>query len=99
MCQFCDIGANLDDREVRVRVGFFLSFSIKFRPTLRPIQPRVRRVAGAVSSRVKRQGRESYDSPQCDAEVKNGGATPPLPNVFVAWCYVNCRDYHMFLAS
>jgi hypothetical protein len=34
---------------------------------------------GAVSSGVKRSGREADHSPQSSAEFKNGGAAPPLP--------------------
>jgi hypothetical protein len=34
---------------------------------------------GAVSPGVQRQGREADHSPSFGAEVKNGGAIPPLP--------------------
>jgi hypothetical protein len=35
-------------------------------------------VPGALSPRVKRPGREAHHSPSASAEVKNGGAVPPL---------------------
>jgi hypothetical protein len=39
---------------------------------------------------VKRQGREADHSPPSSAEVKNGGAIPPIPQyVFMAWCLIN----------
>jgi hypothetical protein len=34
---------------------------------------------GALSPRLKRPGREADHSPPSSAEVKNGGAIPPLP--------------------
>jgi hypothetical protein len=34
---------------------------------------------GALSSEVNRPGRETHHSPPSGAEVKNGGAIPPLP--------------------
>jgi hypothetical protein len=37
-------------------------------------------VPGAVSSEVKRQGREADHSPPSGAEVKSGGAILPLPH-------------------
>jgi hypothetical protein len=41
--------------------------------------PFIQLVPGAVSLEVKRQGREADHSPPSSAEVKNGGAIPPLP--------------------
>jgi hypothetical protein len=38
---------------------------------------------------VKRQGREADHSPPSSAEVKNGGAIPPLPYVYMVWCLIN----------
>jgi hypothetical protein len=37
------------------------------------------------SAGIKRPGREADHSPQTDIEVKNSGAVPPLPYVFMAW--------------
>jgi hypothetical protein len=36
---------------------------------------------GSFHGGVKRQGREDDHSPPSGAEVKNGGAIPPLPNM------------------
>jgi hypothetical protein len=46
-------------------------FSTEFRPALEPTQP--------LSRGVQRPGREADHSPPSSAEVKNGGAVPPLP--------------------
>jgi hypothetical protein len=40
-----------------------------------------RGTAEAVSPGVKRQGREADHSPPSNAEVKNGGAIPPLSHI------------------
>jgi hypothetical protein len=37
---------------------------------------------GDLPPEVKRQGREADHSPPSSAEVKNGGAIPPLPHMF-----------------
>jgi hypothetical protein len=44
----------------------------------RPIQPPIELLPRPLSPGVKRPGRESDRSPP-NAEVKNGGAIPPLP--------------------
>jgi hypothetical protein len=54
-------------------------FSTATRPALEPTQPPIRCVLAAVSPGVTRQGREADHSPPSNAEVKNGGATPPFP--------------------
>jgi hypothetical protein len=41
-------------------------------------QPPIHCVQGALSSDIKRPGREADHSPPSSAEVKNGGAIPPL---------------------
>jgi hypothetical protein len=41
-------------------------------------QPSVQWVPGALSLEVKRQGHEADHSPPSNAEVKNGGAIPPV---------------------
>jgi hypothetical protein len=56
-------------------------------------QPPVEWVPWTVYQRVKRSGSEADHSPPSSAEVKNGGAIPPLrrppPIVFMAWCVIN----------
>jgi hypothetical protein len=44
-------------------------------------QPSVKWVPLALSPGPKRQGREADQSPPSGAEVKNGGAIPPLPPI------------------
>jgi hypothetical protein len=48
-------------------------------PTLRPSQPPIQWVPRPPSPGVKQQGRQADKSPLSSAEVKNGGAIPPLP--------------------
>jgi hypothetical protein len=55
----------------------FLYFTAS-RPILRPTQPPVQPVPGAHSPGVKQPGHEADHSPPFSAEVKNGGAIPPL---------------------
>jgi hypothetical protein len=52
------------------------------RPTLGPTQPPIKGVSEAFYLGVKRPGGEADHSPTSSAEVKNGGAIPPLPNTF-----------------
>jgi hypothetical protein len=52
-----------------------------YKPALGPIQPPIHWVPGALSPGVKRQGREADHSPPFSAEVKNGGAIPPIPHM------------------
>jgi hypothetical protein len=44
-----------------------------------PTQSPIQWVPGAVSPQVKGPGSEADHAPPSSAEVKNGGATPPLP--------------------
>jgi hypothetical protein len=72
----------LGDRGIGVRVPigariFLLSTS--FRPVLGPTHPPMQWVPGALSSVVKRPGRETDDSPPASAEVKTRGSMHPLP--------------------
>jgi hypothetical protein len=56
-----------------------LLFSTASRPTLGDTQPSIQWVPGALSPRGKRQEREADHS--SSAEVKRGGAIPPLPHI------------------
>jgi hypothetical protein len=49
-------------------------FTIVFRPALRPAQPPIQQLLGALSLGVKLQVHESDHSPPSSAAVKNGGA-------------------------
>jgi hypothetical protein len=53
-------------------------FSITSRPALGPIQPLIQRVPEPFPPGIKRQGHEADHSPESSAEVKNGGAIPPV---------------------
>jgi hypothetical protein len=64
--------------------GKFSLFSIVSRLALGPTQPPIQWVLGTLSPGVKRPGRQADHSPPSSAKVKNGGATPPLPHVFMA---------------
>jgi hypothetical protein len=59
--------------------GKICLFSIAARAALGPTQPPIQWVPG-----VKRQGREADHFPPSSAEVKNTGAIPSLPHVFMA---------------
>jgi hypothetical protein len=48
------------------------------RPVLGLAQPPIEWAPGAVSPGVKRQGRETDQSPPSSAKVKNGGVVTPL---------------------
>jgi hypothetical protein len=56
--------------------NIFLFFIIASRQALGTTQPPIQ---WALSSEVKRHGREANHSPPSSAEVKNGGAILPLP--------------------
>jgi hypothetical protein len=68
-----ETGYEFDSRQ---RQGF--SLSATSRPALGPTQPPIQWVPGALSPAVKRQEREAYHSTPPSAEVKIGGAIPPL---------------------
>jgi len=61
-------GYGLDDRMIG-RLGIFL-ITIASTPALRPSQPPIQWVPGALSLRVKRLGREADHTPLSSAEVK-----------------------------
>jgi hypothetical protein len=74
-------------RTARVRfpaVQVFFLFSTASRPVLGPIRPPIQWVPGNLSLGVKRQGPEAVHSPPSSAEIRNDGAIPPLPHVFMA---------------
>jgi hypothetical protein len=60
--------------------GKIFVFSTASRPTLGPTQLPLQWVPGFYSREVKRPGREADHSPPSSAEVKNSGATHPLPH-------------------
>jgi hypothetical protein len=66
---------------VRFPTGQDFLFSIPPRPNLRPTQPPVQLVRGAISPGVKRRGREADLLSPASAEVKNCGVIPPLPHM------------------
>jgi hypothetical protein len=67
------------------------------RPTLGPSQSSIQSLPAALSSGIKRPGREADHSPPSSAEVKNDGAIPPLPHMSsMAQCLVKQRDRFTF---
>jgi hypothetical protein len=58
----------------------FFSSTITARSALGPTQSSIQWLPGVVFPGLKRQRRESDHSPPSSAEVKNGGAIPPLPH-------------------
>jgi hypothetical protein len=62
--------------------GSDILFSAVSRPALGLTQPLIQSVPGATSPGIKRPGREADHSPPYSAEVKNGGAIPPLTHMF-----------------
>jgi hypothetical protein len=75
----------------KYRLAIFLFFTER-RPALGPTQPPIQWVPGALSPGVKLPGREANHSPPTNAEVKNGGAIPPLPPYAFIESRV-CGDY------
>jgi hypothetical protein len=62
-------------------------FTTVSRPA-RPAQPLIQWIMGALSLGVKQQGCEAGHSTSSSAKVKNCGAVPPLPHVFIVWCFI-----------
>jgi hypothetical protein len=62
---------------ISAKEGIFL-FSTESKPALGPTQPPIQWVVGPHFLGVKRLDGEAHHSPQLGAEVKNGGAIPPL---------------------
>jgi hypothetical protein len=72
------------------RHGKIFPFSTASRPAVGPSQPPIQWVQRAVYPGVKRPACEADHSPPSSADVRNGGAIPPLPPyVFMAWCLIN----------
>jgi hypothetical protein len=71
----------MDDQGSIPGRGKICPSSTASRPDLRPVQPPIQWVPAAISSGVTRPGRE--------AEVKNGGAMPPLPHMSWHSAYFN----------
>jgi hypothetical protein len=65
---------------------FFISTSSRL--VLGPSQPLLQLVPGALPMGVKGPGHEADHISPSRAEVKNGGAIPPLPHVFMAKCLI-----------
>jgi hypothetical protein len=65
---------------VRFPVAARILLFITSRPALVPTRSPTKRILAAVSLGVKGQGREADHSLPSSAEVKNGGAIPPLPS-------------------
>jgi hypothetical protein len=74
------MGSRLDGWSLFAGRHTIFIFSIAFRPLVGSTQPHFQWVPGAVSPAVKRQNCEADHSPPSTEEVKNGGATPPLPH-------------------
>jgi hypothetical protein len=79
--------------------GDFSLFTIAVsRLALRPMQPPVQWVPGALSQGVKRPGIEADHSSPPSAEVKNAWSyisTPPY--ILIEWCLVKHRDNFAYL--
>jgi hypothetical protein len=69
-------------------------YSTVFRPALRPSQPPIQWVLGALSQGVKQlEGESDHSAP---SEVKHGGAIPPLPHIS-SWCDDNVTLFQTFM--
>jgi hypothetical protein len=75
------LGYGLDDRgfESLQELGIFL-FTPVSRSALRPTQPPIQWVSGALSLGVKRPSREAGHSPPSTAEIKNAWSYISAPN-------------------
>jgi hypothetical protein len=68
--------AGVDFQQGKEVFVYFTASSLALGSTQSPIQW----LPGALSLEVKQPGREAAHSPPSTAEVKNGGAIPPLPH-------------------
>jgi hypothetical protein len=72
-------------------------FTTASRTALRPTQPPIQWVPGALSQEVKRQGREADHSCPSSAEVKNAwNYTSTSPYVFLDLCLIKDRNNFIF---
>jgi hypothetical protein len=62
-------------------------FSAVFRPALGPNKPPIQWVLGTLCRDGPVRGVKL--STPSDAEVRNSGAVPLLPDVFMEWCLIN----------
>jgi hypothetical protein len=74
-------GYGLDDRCSNPGIGKIFLFSTAFKPALGPTQPTIQRIPEALSPGIMWPGREADHPPPSSAEVKNGGAIPPVPHM------------------
>jgi hypothetical protein len=80
-------------------LGIFL-FTTMSRTALRPTQPPIQWVPGALSLGVKRPGRGADQSPPSSAKVKDTWSYTSTPHyVFMVWCLVKHRDNFTFTFS
>jgi hypothetical protein len=90
----------LDDRGSISGRGKAFLFSITSRKSLRPTKPPIQWAQGVLSPGVKRQEREAEHSPPSNAEIKNGGAIPPLPRMssrHSAWLIKHKERFTLYL--
>jgi hypothetical protein len=73
----------LDGQGSNPNRGKILLFSTAFTQAVGPTQPPMLWILEATYPRVKQLGCEADHSPPPTAEVKNGGATRPLPHGFM----------------
>jgi hypothetical protein len=88
----------LDGRgfESRQGLGIFL-FTTASRPVLRPTQPPIQWVPGAISLGVKRPGHEADHSHPSNAEVNNAWSYTSTPQYkLIKWCSVKAQGQLTF---
>jgi hypothetical protein len=74
------------------RRGLEILFTTASRTALKPTQPPIHWVPGALSLGVKRPEREADHSPPSNAEVEESGAIPLIPQyAFMFWCSVKAQ--------
>jgi hypothetical protein len=74
-------GYEQDGRGLIPSKGKVFLLSMDSRPAPGPTQTPIQLVLGTFSPGLKRPAREADYSPPFNAEVKNGGAIPPLPHI------------------
>jgi hypothetical protein len=83
------------DDGVPFPVGGWNFFATASRPALKPTQPPIQWVTGAISQGVKRPGRESGHSPPSSAEVKNAWSYTYTPPCYMVWHLVK-QKYNFY---